>query len=164
MFTGHPVSGVGPGAWPGMRPLTPISDANLAVLYTSHSIVLQVLAELGAIGAIAAGWLAATVAWTGLRSVRTTATTMEATVRAACLASLAAFAVHSQVDTQIHIPAVALMLMLLVARLDPVRAAVASDASPAGPAAGTRRARRAAIAMACRSSSARPCWSRSTSP
>ena len=148
MFTGHPISGVGPGAWPGMRPLTPISDANLAVLYTSHSIVLQVLAELGVIGALAAGWLAATVAWTCWRSVRTAATTMDATLRAACLASLAAFAVHSLVDTQIHIPAVALMLMLLVARLDPVRGAVAPDLNTIDTTAVPRPSRRAAIAMA----------------
>ena len=57
MFASSPIVGVGPGAWPSLRAFTPISDDNLAVLATSHNSILQVLAESGVIGALAAVWL-----------------------------------------------------------------------------------------------------------
>ena len=100
----------------------PISDANFAVLATSHDSVLQVLAELGVLGAAAAAWLARPPSPGGLaarlpsRRLRTSAACARS-ARRACIAALA----HSLVDTQVHIPAVVILSMYLVARLDPVR-------------------------------------------
>ncbi|HZC33810.1 MAG TPA: O-antigen ligase family protein, partial [Candidatus Bathyarchaeia archaeon] len=88
MFTGHPLTGVGPGAWQGMRPLTPISDAIFAVLATSHDSVLQVLAELGLLGAAAAAWLLLTIARVGWRAIDTAPTPGERRLREICAASL----------------------------------------------------------------------------
>lgn len=147
MFAGHPLTGVGPGAWPGLRPLTPISEDVLAVLYTAHSSVLHVLAELGIVGAAAVLWLVVTVAQLARRAIRTRPVDGLA---AAAVVSLVAFAVHSLVDVQVHIPAVVLLLMLLVARLDPGGSAGRPVTSPgsgtpgrARSAAGAGRDRRA---------------------
>ncbi len=130
MVASNPLTGVGPGAWPGLRALTPISEDVLAVLYTAHSSVLHVLTELGVIGALATGWLVAAIARLGWRSLRRRPADAPT---AAAVVSLVAFAVHSLVDVQVHIPAVVVLLMLLVVRLDPARApgadpAMATDA------------------------------------
>lgn len=129
IFTAHPLTGAGPGAWQGLRALTPISQTNLAVLFTAHDSVLQILAEIGIVGLLAAVWLVAAIAFVGWRSVRAAAERDERVLRGIALATLVAFAVHSLVDTQMHVPAVVLLVFLLVARLD-----------AAGPAPSTERA------------------------
>ena len=90
MFTGSPLVGVGPGAWPSLRAFTPISDDNLAVLATSHNSILQVLAESGLIGLIAAIWIVVTVARVGWRAVTGGRDVDDRTVAAVALASRAA--------------------------------------------------------------------------
>jgi O-antigen ligase len=127
MFTSDPVSGVGPGAWPGLRPLTHISDAVFAVLATSHNSVLQVLAESGLIGAAAAAWLVVAIARVGWRAIQVAPTPAERRLREICLASLLSAAAHSLVDTQFHLPAIVLLTMHLVARLDPAPAVSATS-------------------------------------
>ncbi|MEP6639574.1 MAG: O-antigen ligase family protein, partial [Chloroflexota bacterium] len=122
MFSGHPIGGVGPSAWPELRPVTHISDAVFAVLATSHNSVLQVLAETGLIGVAAAVWLVAAITGVGWRAIRTAPTPAERRLREICLASLLAAAAHSLVDTQFHLPAIVLLTMHLVARLDPAPA------------------------------------------
>ena len=118
MFVGHPITGVGPGAWQGLRALTPISTGSYAVLATSHNSILQVLAETGIVGLIAAAALVLGIIETGRRATANAADRSARIAIGICLASLLAAAVHSLVDTQFHLPAVVLMVMLLVARID----------------------------------------------
>jgi hypothetical protein len=118
MFTSSPLVGVGPGAWPSLRAFTPISDDNLAVLATSHNSILQVLAESGVIGLLAAGWFVVTVAGVGSRAVTGGRDLGDRLAASVALASLAAAAVHSVVDTQFHLPAIVLLVLHLVVRLE----------------------------------------------
>ena len=133
MFVSHPLAGVGLGGWPDARAFTPISEANLAILTTAHDSILQVLAETGILGLIAGLWLTVTVVITGWRSITGAADRNQRILRMVCLASLAAVAVHSLVDTQFHLPAVVLLTMHLVARLDPPAAPATADAAPPRP-------------------------------
>jgi len=118
MFAGSPIVGVGPGAWPGLRAATPISDDHLAVVATSHNSVLQILAETGLIGGLAALWLAIAIARIAWRAMTRGAGADQRTMAAVASASLVAAAVHSIVDTQFHLPAVVLLVLHLVARLE----------------------------------------------
>ena len=140
MFTSSPIVGVGPGAWPSLRAFTPISDDNLAVLATSHNSILQVLAESGVIGLLAAAWIVVTVARVGWRAVIGGRDGDARILAAVALASLAAALVHSVVDTQFHLPAIVLLVLHLVARLE--------LAAPPDPEPATRRPGRLAVATA----------------
>jgi hypothetical protein len=64
------------------------------------------------------------IARVGWRAMRTAPTPAERRLREICLASLLAAAAHSLVDTQFHLPAIVLLTMHLVARLDPAPAPV----------------------------------------
>ena len=141
MFTSSPIVGVGPGAWPMMRAFTPISDDNFAVLATSHNSLLQILAETGLIGLVAAAWLVVTIARVGWRAVATGRTLDDRTTAAIALGSLAAAGVHSIVDTQFHLPAIVLLVLHLAARLELI--------APSEPAVvGSRRRRRLVLVSA----------------
>ncbi len=118
MFTSSPLVGVGPGAWPGLRATTPISDANLAVLATSHNSILQILTDAGLVGALAAVWLVATIARIAWRALAVDRPTADRRLAIVATASLVAAGVHSLVDTQFHLPAVVLLVLHLVARLE----------------------------------------------
>ena len=118
MFTSSPLVGVGPGAWPGLRASTPISDDNLAVLATSHNSILQVLTDAGLIGALAAAWLIATIARIAWRALGVDRPAADRRLAIVVTASLVAVGVHSIVDTQFHLPAVVLLVLHLVARLE----------------------------------------------
>jgi O-antigen ligase len=134
MFTSSPIVGVGPGTWPSMRAFTPISDDNLAVLATSHNSILQVLAESGIVGLLVAAWIVVTVARIGWSAVVGGRDEGDRMVAVVALASLAAALVHSVVDTQFHLPAIVLLVLHLVARLE-----LAAPAEPARERSGTRR-------------------------
>jgi O-antigen ligase len=141
MFTSSPIVGVGPGAWPLLRAFTPISDDNLAVLATSHNSVLQILAETGVIGFLAAAWLIVTIARVGWRAVTGGRTLDDRTTAAVALGSLAAAGVHSVVDTQFHLPAIVLLVLHLAARIELI-------AVPEPAVGGWRRRRRAVLGAA----------------
>jgi putative inorganic carbon (hco3(-)) transporter len=141
MFTSSPIVGVGPGAWPMLRAFTPISDDNLAVLATSHNSILQILAETGVIGLLAAAWLVVTIARVGWRAVTGGRTLDDRTTAAVALGSLAAAGVHSVVDTQFHLPAIVLLVLHLAARLELI-----AVPQPAGE--GSRRRRRFVLGAA----------------
>jgi O-antigen ligase len=141
MFTNSPIVGVGPGAWPMLRAFTPISDDNFAVLATSHNSALQILAETGVIGLLAAAWLVVTIARVGWRAATGGRTLDDRTTAAVALGSLAAVGVHSVVDTQFHLPAIVLLVLHLAARLELI--AVPQPASD-----GSRRRRRFVLASA----------------
>lgn len=149
MFAAHPITGVGTGAWQGLRALTPISSANYAVLATSHNSILQVLAETGIVGLLAAGWLVLGILSTGRRAIASAPDRAARITAWICLASLVAAAIHSLVDTQFHLPGVVLLIMLLVARLD-LAACVPAGASTAGirPSGWSLRARLTVAATA----------------
>jgi len=131
MFTGSPVAGTGPGTFPQLRPLTPISEANLAVLTTSHNSVLQVLVDAGILGIAAAGLLLAAVARLAVRAIGRPDARIPGGLAVVVIASLVAMLVHSLLDTQFHVPAVVLLVFLLVARLDPPQADGAPEAAGA---------------------------------
>jgi hypothetical protein len=123
-----------------------ISQPNLAVLTTSHNSVLQVLAETGVVGLLAAGWAALVVARLAVRAVRDARNREERMLRAVVVTSLLAMAVHSLVDTQFHLPAVMLMVFILLARLDePAQPAV--DAPGASTLARAGRGTRVRVAV-----------------
>ena len=150
IFTAHPLTGGGPGAFSQLRPETLISEANLAVLTTSHNSVLQTLAETGIAGLLAAGWIVVAVARQAARAIRMATTRDDRILRGVAATALLAMAVHSLVDTQFHLPAVMLMVFLLVARLDPAQSAggaVIPDADT-GPGASDPRVRARVAAAA----------------
>ena len=119
MFIASPLGGAGPGAFPDVRPQWPISEPNLAILTTSHNSVLQVLAEVGIVGAIAAAWLLVTLARMTIRAIRAAPGRDERILRQVCTATIAAVLVHSLVDTQFHLPAILILTFHVIARLDP---------------------------------------------
>jgi O-antigen ligase len=135
MFAGSPITGVGPGAWPSLRSSTPISDDNLAVLATSHNSVLQVLVDAGLIGGLAAAWLVIAVCRLAWRQTTRGIDADRRSVAVVSSASLVAAAVHSVVDMQFHLPAIVLLVLHLVARLE-----LAVDVAPSrpGPAPSSR--------------------------
>ncbi len=131
MFAGSPITGVGPGAWPSLRALTPISDDNLAVLATSHNSILQILADTGMIGALAAVWLVVAICRLAWRAVGQAADANGRVTALVASASLAAAGLHSVVDMQFHLPAVVLLVLHLVARLELVAGVAPSRQGPA---------------------------------
>lgn len=135
MFIASPLGGAGPGAFPDVRPGWPISEPNLAILTTSHNSVLQVLAEVGVVGAISAIWLVATLVRVTVRSIHAAADPDERALRQVCAATLLAVGVHSLVDTQFHLPAILILLFHVIARLDPPPDAV-SERRPRAAIAG----------------------------
>jgi O-antigen ligase len=136
MFASSPIPGVGPGAWPSLRALTPISDDNLAVLATSHNSVLQVLAETGVIGGLAAAWLVVAICRLAWRAIAQAPNADERVTALVASASLVAAGVHSVVDMQFHLPAIVLLVLHLVARLELV-AGVAPSLQRSAPATRT---------------------------
>jgi O-antigen ligase len=136
MFTGSPITGVGPGAWPSLRASTPISDDNLAVLATSHNSVLQILAETGVIGGLAAVWLSVAIGRLAWRAVAHAEDPNGRVTALVASASLVAAAVHSVVDMQFHLPAMVLLVLHLAARLQLVADGAPSRRDPA-PTSGT---------------------------
>jgi O-antigen ligase len=139
MFTSSPVVGVGPGAWPDLRASTPISDDNFAVLATSHNSILQILTDTGVIGALAALWMVVAIARIGWRALAPDRPVDARSVAIVAGGSLVAAAVHSVVDTQFHIPAIVLLVLHLVARLE-----LAADLPATAP---SRSFNRAVLAM-----------------
>jgi O-antigen ligase len=135
MFSGSPLVGVGPGAWPGMRASTPISDDNLAVLATSHNSILQILAETGLVGLLAAAWLGLAIVRVAWRAITNPDDPGGRRMAIAASASLVAAGVHSVVDTQFHLPAIVLLVLHLVARLE---LATSDAAAPAAKDASRR--------------------------
>ncbi len=131
MFGGSPLVGVGPGAWPGVRATTAISDDNLAVLATSHSSILQVLSETGLIGALAIAWLTIVAIRITWRAIRLGQATNARTEPLVIVGSLVAAGTHSLVDTQFHLPAIVLLILYLVARLE--RLATPEGTATEGP-------------------------------
>lgn len=128
IFTSAPILGGGPGSWPDLHAGQPISGPTYAVLYTPHSSPLLILAELGLVGLAAIAWLGIAIARLvrrGLRASSTAGTLGTAAARIASPASAAvagatllALGVHSLVDPMWHIPGIAALTMIVVARLD----------------------------------------------
>jgi O-antigen ligase len=146
MFSGSPLAGVGPGAWPGLRASTPISDDNLAVLATSHNSIFQILAETGLVGLLAAAWLALAIVRVAWRAITNREDPDGRRMAIAAAASLVAAGVHSVVDTQFHLPAIVLLVLHLVARLE--LAAPDATAPVATAPAAKAASRRVALAGA----------------
>jgi O-antigen ligase len=119
IFTSHPLLGAGPGSWQSMRALEPISVAHLALLPHAHQVFLHVAAETGLAGLAAVAWFLIRFVRLAVDALRSAPTREARLVRQVTVASLVAFGAHSQVDTQLHLPGVILLVMLLVARLDP---------------------------------------------
>src|SRR5262249_22565148 len=109
MFVSSPVTGTGPGTFPLLRPLTPITDASYAVLTTSHNSVLQTLTDSGLLGLAALASIVAGVAWLAVQALRRARSASDRAIVVAVVGSLLAMAIHSLVDTQFHIPAVVVL-------------------------------------------------------
>ena len=140
MFLTQPITGVGLGAWQGLRAVTPISAGSYAVLATCHDSILQVLAELGIVGLLAAAWLVSAIVAIGRRALANAPDHSEWIAVWVCLASLLAAGIHSLSDSQFYIPAVVILVMMLVARID-LAAVVASDTKPPEDPARSRSSR-----------------------
>jgi O-antigen ligase len=128
IFTSAPILGGGPGSWPDLHAGQPISGPTYAVLYTPHSSLFLILAELGLVGLAATAWLGIAIARLVQRALRASpaaGTLASAAGRIASPASAAvagatllALGVHSLVDPMWHIPGIAALTMIVVARLD----------------------------------------------
>jgi O-antigen ligase len=128
IFTSAPILGGGPGSWPDLHAGQPISSPTYAVLYTPHSSLFQILAELGLVGLAAISWLGIEIGRLVRRDLRASAAARPKGVEAERIASsasaavagatLVALGVHSLVDPMWHIPGIAALTMIVVARLD----------------------------------------------
>ncbi|MFL5770341.1 MAG: O-antigen ligase family protein, partial [Chloroflexota bacterium] len=142
----RPVFGNGPGTWQDLRASFPIDDAATAALFTAHNSVLHVFAETGIVGLASVAFLVGTIAWLAVRAVRAAQTTTERGFALAAIASLVAVGVHSLVDPLFGVPAVAVLTVFVIARLD--RPAIATPRmSGARPAAVLAVAATVAVAL-----------------
>ena len=117
IFARWPLLGGGPGSWPSLRPLSPITPSDTAVIATAHDAPLYVMAELGIVGVITASIVVVSVIAIAIRARR--ATTGGERLRVdACTASLVAVAVHALVDPMFHLAGVVVLVLYLVAQLE----------------------------------------------
>ena len=126
IFLDHPVAGVGPGAY-GIE-LRSYRNPGLARdnVTTAHNLYLNIAAEMGVLGVLAAAWLILTLAWTWWRQWRGEEPGTAHWWRILGIgAALAGFAAQSMVDTFVEsaiLLAVASFVAVLLARPSPTRA------------------------------------------
>lgn len=137
----HPVRGVGAGGYASTYYLerrSPDDDVR-----QPHSLGLQVLAELGVIGALALLAFLGAVLWAGTRARPGAIATHDRFVRVAALGGFTAWLAHTSVDWLHNLPGVTGMALigagLLLARTPPAQAA---------PGSGATRRRRSAAGLA----------------
>ena len=143
IFRANMILGGGPGSWPALRAASAISDASYAVLYTPHSSLAVLAVELGLAGLVAGTWLVIGIGRMAWRSIGAAPNADERFQRMLVAGSLLAVGVHSLVDPMWHIPAVVLLTLMLVARLDPP-----PDADPDPAKSGSTARRRPVVALA----------------
>jgi O-antigen ligase/tetratricopeptide (TPR) repeat protein len=135
LFAANPLVGTGPGTWAVLKfGANPAGTMNLVVPH-AHNLPLQVLAEIGLVGAIGlvpfGAWLIA-----ALRRAMSDPDTQTRREAVAIGVSVSGFAALSLVDNLVNLPAVCLLLMTVVARVVPV-----SSTSTPAPARDPARSR-----------------------
>lgn len=117
MFSGHPLTGVGPGMWVVDRiRYTQPPDVDYYIPH-AHNLVLQTLAELGLVGALAGIVVVAVVLRLLLRGLRSEDPVARRLGWAALFGG-AYLVIHQMFDLYANMPAVWFAYALTVARLD----------------------------------------------
>ena len=96
----------------------------------SEVTIRSLLADTGVIGGLAAVWLGIAIGRLAWRAVVQAFETDQRVMALVASASLAAAAVHSVVDMQFHLPAIVLLVLHLVARLELLADVVPADKGP----------------------------------
>jgi O-antigen ligase len=129
MFVSHPLTGVGPGMWVVDR--IRFTDPNEADYYIphAHNIVLQTLAELGVVGAVAGALVLGILGRLLLRGVSSPDALTSRLGWAALFGGVYLLG-HQMFDFYANMPAIAFCYALTVARLD---TRVSEDRGPVRP-------------------------------
>lgn len=127
MFADAPVTGQGPGTWASQRAsFTGSTDLDFTIPH-GHNVVLQTLAELGLVGAVAGVVVVVVVGRLILRSMQGDAE--QHRYARALIAGIGYLAGHQLVDVVTNLPAVLLAFALPLARLDALDRTEAVDGS-----------------------------------
>lgn len=113
-FREYPVVGRGPGTY-GLSLLERWSFPPEHPHAGAHNLILNIAAELGALGLTALVVTIGLIAWHGWQAVQQANNSDERTYRAACLGGLVALGVHSMVDIPLIVPAIVLLALGLLA-------------------------------------------------
>lgn len=129
IFLDYPWTGTGLGTLETVFPRYETLYDGKAVDH-AHNDYVEALAETGAAGGLACAWFLVTLAWCGLRRILQPRNAAASALQAGAVVACAGFLMHSLVDFNLHIPANAL-LFLLMANLATV------EMSPSPPRART---------------------------
>ena len=113
MIGGHPIVGVGLGAFVTIYPTYESAPSPVFINY-AHNDYLQILAEGGAIAGVIASWFLVIVVL-GIRRGMQSTDQLVASVSLAAGAGIIALVIQSVVDTDLQIPSNALLFLILVA-------------------------------------------------
>lgn len=110
----YPLVGRGPGTY-GLSLLEHWSFPPEHPHAGAHNLVLNVAAELGAVGLIALLVSIIVITWLGWRAVYRAVDPDQRAQRAACAGGLAALGIHSMVDLPLSVPAIVLLALAVMA-------------------------------------------------
>jgi O-antigen ligase len=112
IFLDHPAAGVGLGALHTVFPAYESLYDGKVVTHT-HNDYLEVLAETGMAGGLCCGWFLGVLLYDSLRKLLQTDKSFAAALHLSGLVACVGFLVHSLVDFNLHIPANALLFLLM---------------------------------------------------
>lgn len=112
IFLDHPVMGTGFGT---LQTVFPRYETNYdgKIVNHSHDDYLEVLAETGLLGGLCCGWFLGVLLFGSVRHLSKPGSAFAATLQLSALIACLGFLTHSLVDFNLHIPANALLFLLI---------------------------------------------------
>lgn len=112
IFLDHPVMGTGFGT---LQTVFPRYETNYdgKIVNHSHDDYLEALAETGLLGGLCCGWFLGVLLFGSVRHLSRPGSTFAATLQLSALIACLGFLTHSLVDFNLHIPANALLFLLI---------------------------------------------------
>lgn len=112
IFLDHPVMGTGFGT---LQTVFPRYETNYdgKIVNHSHDDYLEALAETGLLGGLCCGWFLGVLLFGSVRHLSKPGSAFAATLRLSALIACLGFLTHSLVDFNLHIPANALLFLLI---------------------------------------------------
>ncbi|MGB6546906.1 MAG: O-antigen ligase family protein [Candidatus Acidiferrales bacterium] len=125
IFRDHPVLGTGFGTLQQVFPRYETLYDGLVVDH-AHDDYVELLSDAGAVGALLGAWFLVLLFWQGAKSLRSSRGTPDLAVHIGALTACVGLLIHSLSDFNLHIPANALIFLLLAAL-------ATSSTAPPGP-------------------------------
>jgi O-antigen ligase len=125
IFLDHPVLGTGFGTLQQVFPRYETLYDGLVVNH-AHDDYVELLADAGIAGGLLGAWFLALLLWQGAKSLKASRSTLDLALHIGALTACVGLLVHSFSDFNFHIPANALIFMLLAAL-------ATSSSAPLGP-------------------------------